>query len=457
MSRIIGVNEKPTLGKWIPLSFQHVFAMFGATVLVPFLVTINTPEHTTMLTSTALFTSGVGTLLYILITKGKVPAYLGSSFAFIAPLISVSTAYGFPYAMGGAFFVGLIYLAFALIIRSFGLKWLDRVLPPVVIGSIIVAIGLNLAPTAMNMAMNGSGNTYNLYYVLVAAVTLGIAIVASVILKGFFTVIPVLIGIIGGYLFTLVMGWIFPQYAIIDFSAVAAARWFGFTKFALPKFGFVPMATFALVSMATIAEHLGDTLVTSKVVGKDFYKDPGLHRTLAGDGLATSLASLFGGPPNTTYGENIGVMAITRVYSVWVIGGAAIIAVLLSFVTKIGALIQTIPVPVMGGISMMLFGIIASSGIRTLVESGIDYSDKRNLIISSVILVIGIGGGKLFFPLTAELNFNLEGIALAALVGIILNLVLPQSLNEKPEDGALESSEAKREIKAGTQEAAVRK
>ncbi len=441
MEKIIDVREKPTLRRWIPLSLQHVFAMFGATVLVPFLVTLNTPEHTVMLTSTALFTSGLGTLLYILITQGKVPAYLGSSFAFIAPLISISTAYGFPYAMGGAFFVGLIYVGFALIIKFFGLQWLDKILPPVVIGSIIVTIGLNLAPTAMDMAMKGSGDTYNLYYVLVATVTLAIAIIASVVFKGFVTVIPVLIGIIGGYLFALFTGWFFPEHALIDFSAVATAPWFGFPRLVKPEFGFVPIATFALVSLATIAEHLGDTLVTSKVVGKDFYKNPGLHRTLAGDGLATSLAALFGGPPNTTYGENVGVMAITRVYSVWVIGGAAVIAIILSFFTKFGALIQTIPVPVMGGISMMLFGIIASSGIRTLVESGIDYGDKRNLIISSVILVIGIGGGKLFFPLTDQLNFNLEGIALAALVGIILNLVLPKTLNHKGEKAAAEAKQ----------------
>ncbi|HHW12239.1 MAG TPA: uracil permease [Firmicutes bacterium] len=441
MEKIIDVREKPTLRRWIPLSLQHVFAMFGATVLVPFLVTLNTPEHTVMLTSTALFTSGLGTLLYILITQGKVPAYLGSSFAFIAPLISISTAYGFPYAMGGAFFVGLIYVGFALIIKFFGLQWLDKILPPVVIGSIIVTIGLNLAPTAMDMAMKGSGDTYNLYYVLVATVTLAIAIIASVVFKGFVTVIPVLIGIIGGYLFALFTGWFFPEHALIDFSAVATAPWFGFPRLVKPEFGFVPIATFALVSLATIAEHLGDTLVTSKVVGKDFYKNPGLHRTLAGDGLATSLAALFGGPPNTTYGENVGVMAITRVYSVWVIGGAAVIAIILSLFTKFGALIQTIPVPVMGGISMMLFGIIASSGIRTLVESGIDYGDKRNLIISSVILVIGIGGGKLFFPLTDQLNFNLEGIALAALVGIILNLVLPKTLNHKEEKAAAEAKQ----------------
>lgn len=446
MSQIIDVNQKPALSRWIPLSFQHVFAMFGATVLVPILTGLDP--------STALFTSGVGTLIYILLTKGKVPAYLGSSFAFIPPLLAISQSYGMEYALGGAFCVGFIYLIIAGIIKFFGLGWLDKILPPVVIGSIIVTIGLNLAPVAMNMAMTGGGENYNLYYVLVAVVTLGIAVVSAIILRGFFTVIPVLIGIIGGYLFALVVGWISPAHALIDFSKVGAQSWFGIAKFAFPKFGLVPIATFALVSMATIAEHLGDTLVTSKVVGRDFYKNPGLHRTLAGDGIATSVAALFGGPPNTTYGENIGVMAITRVYSVWVIGGAAVIAILLSFIQKIGGLIQTIPVPVMGGISMMLFGIIASSGIRTLVESGIDYNDKRNLIISSVILVIGIGGGRLFFPLGNILKFELQGVALAALVGIVLNLILPHAAELEPHKRSL--ADVEREIESGEQEAAAK-
>jgi uracil permease len=236
-----------------------------------------------------------------------------------------------------------------------------------------------------------------------------------------------LIGLVAGYLFTLIMGFIVPAYAIINFDVVKEAAWFGFPKFAVPKFSFVPIMTFVIVSLATICEHLGDTLVTSKVVGKDFYKDPGLHRTLAGDGIATAWAAFWGGPPNTTYGENIGVMAITRVYSVWVIGGAAVIAVVLSLLQKFGALIQTIPTPVLGGISMLLFGIIASSGLRTIVESGVDYKDKRNLTISSVIFVIGIGGGRLAFNITQDLRFELAGVALATVVGIVLNLVFPKT------------------------------
>ena len=418
---VIGVDQKPSLGKWIPLSFQHVFAMFGATVLVPLLTGLHP--------SVALFTSGIGTILYILITGGQVPCYLGSSFAFIAPLIAISGSYGVAYALGGAFSVGIMYLIVAGIIKFFGTNWLDKVLPPVVIGSVIMVIGLKLAPTAMDMAMTGGTGTYQLSFVVIAVVTLGIAIVSTIVLKGFFTVIPILIAIVGGYLFTLIMGMFFPSYALINFDAVADAKWLGLVKPVLPKFGLVPVVTFMLVSFATIAEHLGDTMVISKVIGKDVYKKPGIHRTLAGDGIATSVAALFGGPPNTTYGENIGVMAITRVYSVWVIGGAAVIAVLLSFIQKFGAIIQTIPTPVMGGISMMLFGIIASAGIRTVVESGVDYSCKRNLTITSVILVVGIGGGKIMFPITDALQFQLADVALATLVGIVLNLILPKTLN----------------------------
>ncbi len=421
---VIDVDQRPNLSTWFPLSFQHVFAMFGATVLVPLLTGLSP--------ATALFTSGIGTLLFVLITGGKVPAYLGSSFAFIAPLISVTASYGLPYAMGGAVAVGLFYTLVGLIISRTGTGWLDRILPPVVIGSVIIVIGLNLAPTAMNMAMYTNADPsagYNLSFVIIAAVTLGIAIVSSIVLKGFFTVIPVLIGIVGGYLFTLIMGRFFPSFDIISFEAVTAAPWFGLPTFVLPRFGIVPVLTFVLVSFATIAEHLGDVLVMGKVTGRDFYKNPGLHRTLAGDGLATSLAALFGGPPNTTYGENVGVLAITRVFSVWVTAGAAVIAVVLSMVQKFGALIQTIPTPVMGGISMMLFGIISSSGIRTVVESGVDYTCKRNLTITSVVLVIGIGGGKLMFPITSELTFQLANVALATLIGILLNLVLPRTID----------------------------
>jgi uracil permease len=279
----------------------------------------------------------------------------------------------------------------------------------------------------MTMAMNGGDGNYSLVMLSIALVTLGITVAANILLKGFFSTIPILIGLVAGYLFTLIMGLFFPAYAIIDFQGVRDAPWFGFPVVAMPKFNLIPILTFVIVSLATICEHLGDTLVTSKVVGQDFYKNPGLHRTLAGDGLATTWASLWGGPPNTTYGENIGVMAITRVYSVWVIGGAAVVAVILSLFQKFGALIQTIPTPVMGGISLLLFGIIASSGLRTIVESGVDYKDKRNLVISSVIFVVGLGGGRLAFAVTQDLRFELSGVALATVMGIILNLIFPVS------------------------------
>ncbi|MDR2607299.1 MAG: NCS2 family nucleobase:cation symporter [Treponema sp.] len=425
-----GPRERPNLGHWIPLSVQHVFAMFGATILVPILTGLDP--------AAALFTAGTGTLIYILCTGAKVPAFLGSSFAFIPPLIAVTASHGLPYALGGAVAAGIFYVIVGLIIRFAGTGWLDKALPPVVIGSVIVVIGLNLAPTAMSMAMNDSAGNYSLVYLSIAAVTLGITVTANIFLKGFFSTIPILIGLVAGYLFTLIMGLFFPAYAIIDFQVIKDAAWFGLPRFGIPSFAFVPCFTFIIVSLATICEHLGDTLVTSKVVGYDFYKDPGLHRTLAGDGIATAWAAFWGGPPNTTYGENIGVMAITRVYSVWVIGGAAVIAVILSVFRKFGALIQTIPTPVLGGISMLLFGIIASSGLRTIVESGVDYKDKRNLTISSVIFVIGIGGGRLAFAVTEGVEFQLAGVALATVVGIILNLIFPASrgtVTEKTEKG----------------------
>ncbi|MBR3543059.1 MAG: uracil permease [Treponema sp.] len=420
-------GDKPPLAKWIPLSFQHVFAMFGATILVPILTGLST--------STALFTAGTGTLLYILITGAKVPAFLGSSFAFIPALIAVGKEYGVPYAMGGAIFAGIFYAIVALIVRFAGKKWIDAALPPVVIGSVIIVIGMSLAPTAVNEAFY-LNNEYSLAALSIAAVTLAIAVFATIFLKGFFNTLSILIGLVGGYLFTLIMGCFFPAYHLIDFSAVQEAKWFalpflqydgsGHAFWQAPKFNLVAILTFVIVSISTICEHMGDTLTTSKVVGTDFYKDPGLHRTLLGDGVATAWAALWGGPPNTTYGENIGVMAITKVYSVWVIGGAAVIAVILSFCQKFGAVIQTIPTPVLGGICTLLYGLIASSGLRTLVDAGVDYQQKRNLTISSVIMVIGIGGGVLKFMIK-DFNFSLGGVALATVVGILLNLIIPKN------------------------------
>ena len=426
-SSVLMPGDKPPLAKWIPLSFQHVFAMFGATILVPILTGLST--------STALFTAGTGTLLYILITGAKVPAFLGSSFAFIPALIAVGKEYGVPYAMGGAIFAGIFYAIVALIVRFAGKKWIDAALPPVVIGSVIIVIGMSLAPTAVSEAFY-LNNEYSLVALSIAAVTLAIAVFATIFLKGFFNTLSILIGLVGGYLFTLIMGCFFPAYHLIDFSAVQEAKWFalpflqydgaGHAFWQAPKFNLVAILTFVIVSISTICEHMGDTLTTSKVVGTDFYKDPGLHRTLLGDGVATAWAALWGGPPNTTYGENIGVMAITKVYSVWVIGGAAVIAVILSFCQKFGAVIQTIPTPVLGGICTLLYGLIASSGLRTLVDAGVDYQQKRNLTISSVIMVIGIGGGVLKFMIK-DFNFSLGGVALATVVGILLNLIIPKN------------------------------
>ncbi len=415
---IYSPHDRPPLSKWIPLSIQHVFAMFGATILVPILTGLSI--------SSALFTAGTGTLLYIVITQAKVPAFLGSSFAFIPAIISISASYGVSSALGGAVAAGIFYIIVAFIIKLIGVEWIKKTLPPVVIGAVIIVIGLNLAPTAMDMAMNDGSGNYSLANLTIAVVTLGATVIANIFFTGFFSVIPILIGLVVGYLFTLITGSLFSQFHLINFDVIAQAPWFGTPTFAIPTFSFVPMLTFVIVSLATMAEHLGDTITLGKVVRRDFTTDPGLHRTLAGDGFATAWAAFWGGPPNTTYGENIGVMAITRVYSVWVIGGAAVVATVLSFFPKFGALIQTIPSPVIGGISILLFGIIASSGLRTLVESGVDYASKRNLTISSVILVIGIGQGLVAFNLTGELKFELGGVALATVVGILLNFLLPK-------------------------------
>ena len=406
-SFVVKADEKVSLAKRIPLGIQHLFAMFGATVLVPLLTGLDP--------SVALFSSGTGTLLFMLVTKGKVPAYLGSSFAFIAPIISVSTTWGIRYALGGAIAVGIVYVVIAFIISRIGLDWIDRFLPPVVIGSVIMVIGLGLASTAVDMAgLSAGGGPLASVDVRIALFTLAVTIIGTMFFKGFFAVVPVLIGIIAGYIFALTQG-------AIDFTPVKEAAWIGLPNFQTPQFNWAAIAVMLPVALVSITEHLGDVMVLSRVTGEDYYKSPGLHRTLLGDGLATAWAGLWGGPPNTTYGENIGVMAITKVYSVSVIRTAAVAAVILSFVQKVGAIISTIPQPVMGGVSIVLFGVIAASGIRTLVESGIDFGHKRNLVISSVILVLGIGGAELGI---GAVKFH--GMALATIAGIILNLVLPQ-------------------------------
>jgi len=424
--RTIQIEERVPLLQSIPLSLQHLFAMFGATVLVPFLVGLDT--------SVTLFTSGVGTLLYIAITKGKIPAYLGSSFAFIAALSAIlgvkpgqmASDQRIAVAMGGCVVVGLIYIAVAAAIGKFGTGWIDRLLPPVVIGPVVMVIGLGLARVAVEvMAMQGGTGSYRAEFFYVALASLAIAVLAAVYLRGFLGVIPILIGIVGGYLVALAAGQ-------VNLSGLGQARAFAVPHFVFPAFDAGAILSLAPISLVVITEHIGHLIVTNNVVGRDLVKDPGLHRSLAGDGVATAVSGMLGGPPNTTYGENIGVMAVTRVFSVWVIGGAAVLAIVMSFLPAVGALIRSIPTQVMGGICILLFGIIAAAGVRMLVEARIDYAEKRNLIITSVILIIGIGGAKIHLG-----SVELGEMSLATYVGVLLNLVLPQGKGTEAEHSAV--------------------
>jgi len=416
---VLAINEKPKIGQGILLSIQHLFAMFGATVLVPAL--------TGMSPAIALISSGIGTLIFILITKGKVPSYLGSSFAFINPIITLKALEANPnseIAFGsflvGSFLVGLTYSFVALIIAKAGTKWLMKLLPPIVVGPVIMVIGLGLASTAIKMVMNNPSNEYDLTYVTIGFVTLFITIITAIFSKGFLSVIPILVGIIGGYLFSIAMG-------VVDLQPVIEANWLMVPDFTIPFLDYTPALSWYViflmipVTIVPIAEHIGHQLVLSKVVNKDLIEDPGLDRSMFGDGLATMVAACLGGPPSTTYGENIGVLAITRAFSIYVFVGAACLAILFGFCGKISALLSTIPTPVMGGVSILLFGIIASSGLRMLIENNVDFKIKRNLIISSVILIIGIGGAAIHI---GDL-FSLEGMALSSIIGVLLNLILP--------------------------------
>ena len=416
---VLAINEKPTLGQGILLSIQHLFAMFGATVLVPALTGMNP--------SIALISSGIGTLIFILITRGKVPSYLGSSFAFINPIIVLKALEADPKSelvvgsfLVGSFLVGVVYSFVALIIAKSGTKWLMKLLPPIVVGPVIMVIGLGLAATAVNMVTNNPSGEYDLKYVTVGFVTLLITIVTAVFSRGFLSVIPVLVGIIGGYIFSIFMG-------VVDLKPVIEANWFEIPAFTFPFIHYTPTISMYViflmipVAIVPIAEHIGHQLVLSKVVNKDLIQDPGLDRSMLGDGVATMVAACLGGPPNTTYGENIGVLAITRAFSIYVFIGAAFFAILFGFCGKVSVLLSTIPSPVMGGVSILLFGIIASSGLRMLVENKVDFKIKRNLIISSVILIVGIGGAAIHIGKM----FSLEGMALASIVGVVLNVLLP--------------------------------
>ena len=400
--KIIQVEEKVPPKLLLPLSIQHMFAMFGASVLVPFLFGINP--------AIVLFMNGVGTLLFIFITKGKAPAYLGSSFAFIAPASIVISKFGYEYALGGFVVVGFCGCILALIIYKFGSDWIDIVLPPAAMGPVVALIGLELSSTAASNAgmldeVLVPGN------VMVFLVTLGVAVFGSVVFRKFLSVIPILIAIICGYIAAIACG-------IVDFTAVAQAPLFSLPNFSAPKFNAQAIVIILPVILVIASEHIGHQIVTGKIVGRDLIKDPGLHRSLFADNFSTMISGFIGSVPTTTYGENIGVMAMTRVYSVYVIGGAAVLSIICSFIGKLTALINTIPGPVIGGISFLLYGMIGTSGIRILVDSKVDYARSRNLALTSVIFVTGLSGITIRFG-----EIELKGMVLACIVGMILSLI----------------------------------
>ncbi|MBO1083072.1 solute carrier family 23 protein [Enterococcus faecalis] len=409
---VLDIKDRPQAFHWVGLSLQHLFTMFGATVLVPILVGIDP--------GIALVSSGLGTMVYLITTKGKIPAYLGSSFAFIAAMQMLMKSDGYPAIAQGAMTTGLVYLIVSLIIKKIGSDWLDKILPPIVVGPVVMVIGLGLAANAANNAMYNN-NVYDFKYIAVALITLGLTIFYNMFFKGFLGLIPILLGIVSGYLVALAFG-------IIDLTPIKEAAWFALPNFEVPFVQYEPklylnaITTMAPIAFVTMTEHIGHLMVLNKLTKRNFFQDPGLSKTLMGDGLAQIVAGFVGGPPVTSYGENIGVLAITRVHSVFVIGGAAVFAVALGFVGKLSALILSIPGPVISGISFVLLGVIAASGLKILIDNKINFDKKKNLLIASVILVIGIGG--LVFKVG---TFELSSMALATVLGIVLNLILPEN------------------------------
>jgi len=412
---VVQTDETMPVARAIPLALQHLMAMFGATVLVPILTGLDP--------GVGLMTSGIGTIIYLICVRNKIPSYLGSSFAFIAPLIAVGGGPGgenIPAALGGLVAAGIVYMIIAGIVKVFGTGWINRVLPPALVGAVVIVIGLGLSAVAVKMAMFPFADPtqgIDLKGLAVAAITLASAIVFSSFFKGFAKTIPVLLGIIVGYVAAIPMG-------LVSFEGVQSAAWIGLPTLTFPTFELDAILIIAPVALVVVVEHIGHLLVINEITGKDF--TPMLPESLFGDGLATALSGAVGGTPSTTYAENIGVMAVTKVYATqlfWYAGAFAF--VIGGFVPKLGAAISSIPTPVMGGISLLLFGLIASSGLRLLVDSGIDYSHSRNLILTSVVLVVGIGmeTGGFTIPLG---DYTIPGMALATVLGIVLNLILPK-------------------------------
>lgn len=412
--RTIGIHEKLPLLQSLPLSLQHLTAMFGATILVPILLGVDP--------SIALLMNGIGTIIYSLVTKGGIPAYLGSSFAFIAPVMLISTKYGgFAHAQSGFIFFGLFFILVSFVVMKWGIKWIEVVMPPAVMGAVVAIIGLELAPVAVQQAGLAPWPTavgqivkpfaMDSNVVTVSLFTFVIGIIGSVMFRGFMQIIPILFAVVAGYIFALFMG-------MVDTTAIANASWLAFPHFQAPVYDTNAILIIAPACIVVLAEHISHLIVTGNITGEDLMKKPGLHRSLLGDGISNVVSGFAGSPPNTTYGENIGVMAITRVYSVWVIRGAAILAIAFSFVGKISAAISTIPTPVMGGITMLLYGVIAVQGFRMYVEQKVDFSKNRNMVLGAVTFVIGVSGAAINIG-----SVQLKGMAFAAVSGVALSLI----------------------------------
>ena len=419
------VDEMPPIGKSLVLALQHVFAMFGATILVPILV--NAAAGETVLTiPVALVTSGIGTLIYLVCTKKKSPVYLGSSFAFITPIAAAYTKGGMAGAMTGIMTVGIIYVIIAIIIKFAGKEWLEKLLPPIVIGPMIMIIGLGLAPSAISQIGLSSGTSIDYRVLIVALVAFLVTAFVMTKAKGFFRIIPFLIGILAGYIVAVIFG-------LIDFKPVVEASFFGIPKFVLPfkdyKPSFIALVTIAPVALVTLCEHIGDHTSLGNIIGRDLIKDPGLDRTLLGDGIATFVAGLLGGPANTTYGENTSVVGMTRVASVKVVGMAGIIAIIIGFLGKFTALVSTIPNAVLGGVSLLLYGFIAVNGLKVLIKNKVDFELPKNVVVASSMLVLGLGGAAISI-ISGDLSVTISGMSLASIIGIILNIIIPNGNKE---------------------------
>lgn len=409
--RTIGIHEKLPLLQSLPLSLQHLTAMFGATILVPILLGVDP--------AIALLMNGIGTIIYSLVTKGGIPAYLGSSFAFIAPVILISTSYGgFSHAQSGFIFFGLFFIIISFVVLKWGIKWIDVVMPPAVMGAVVAIIGLELAPVAVQQAglvpmASAAGQEFSLdtNTVIVSLFTLMAGILGTVLFRGFLQIIPILLAVVAGYILAFVLG-------MVDTATISNASWLALPQFHAPVYDTNAILIIAPACIVVLAEHISHLIVTSNITGEDLMKKPGLHRSLLGDGISNVISGIAGSPPNTTYGENIGVMAITRVYSVWVIRGAAVLAILFSFIGKISAAISTIPVPVMGGITMLLYGVIAVQGFRMYVEQKVDFSKNRNMVLGAITFVIGVSGAAINIG-----TVQLKGMAFAAVVGVAFSLL----------------------------------